>query len=116
MRQDGNQFAKRWEDDWNSHDLNRILSHYRDDVVFRSQKAIPLVGVGEINGKEALKKYWSAALQKQPELKFAVQDVYEGHNMLVISYVNHRGILAAETLYFDDEGLVYQAAACHLHS
>ncbi len=57
--------------------------------------------------------YWSAALKRQPDLQFRVQDVFEGHKMLVISYLNHRGVLAAETLYFDEAGLVYQAAACH---
>lgn len=33
--------------------------------------------------------------------------------MLVITYTNHRAVLAAETLYFDDDGMVYKAAACH---
>jgi ketosteroid isomerase-like protein len=109
----GRAFAERWEQDWNSHDLSRIMSHYRDDIVFRSKKAIPLVGNGEIHGKHALREYWAAALQRQPELKFRVQDVFEGHEMLVISYLNHLSILATETLYFDDEGLVFRAAACH---
>lgn len=110
---DGATFAAIWERDWNSHDLDRIISHYRDDIVFRSKKAIPLVGQGEIYGKQALKEYWAAALERQPELRFRVQDVFEGHGMLVISYLNQRAILAAETLYFDDEGRVFRAAACH---
>ena len=106
-------FALSWERGWNSHDLGAIMSHYRDDIVFRSKKAISLVGSGEIRGKQALRKYWSAALDRQPDLKFTVQDVFEGHEMIVISYLNHRGVLASETLYFDEDGLVYQAAACH---
>ncbi len=106
-------FADAWEKGWNSHDLDVIMSHYRDDVVFRSQKAVPLVGRGEIVGKAALRAYWAAALERQPNLKFSVQEVFVGHQMLVISYLNHRGVLAAETLYFDDDNLVYQAAACH---
>lgn len=116
MSHNGKSYAKQWEDDWNSHDLNKILSHYRDDIVFRSQKAIPVVGNGEIRGKNKLREYWAAALQRQPDLKFSVQDVFEGHEMLVISYLNHRNILATETLYFDDSGLVFQAAACHRYS
>jgi hypothetical protein len=110
---DGRAFAEAWQQAWNSHDIDRIICHYRDDIVFRSRKAIPLVGQGEIFGKEALKVYWSAALKRQPDLQFRVQDVFEGHKMIVISYLNHRGVLAAETLYFDEAGLVYQAAACH---
>lgn len=110
---DGIAFAEMWEQGWNSHELDRIMRHYRDDIVFRSKKAIPIVGRGEIVGKSALRAYWAAALERQPDLHFSIQDVFEGHKMLVISYTNHRGVLATETLYFDDEGFVFQAAACH---
>ena len=57
--------------------------------------------------------YWQAALDKQPDLHFTVRDVFAGHEMMVITYENHRGVLAAETLYFGADGLVTQAAACH---
>jgi len=30
----------------------------------------------------------------------------------MILYRNHRGVLATETLYFDADGRVFQAAAC----
>ncbi|MFM8802009.1 MAG: hypothetical protein ACKOEE_15870 [Tagaea sp.] len=40
-------------------------------------------------------------------------DIAVGYRMLVITYLNHRGMLAAETLYFDTDGMVYMAAACH---
>lgn len=110
---DADAFAQDWQEAWNSHDLDRILCHYRDDIIFRSQKALALVGTGEMVGKPALRAYWSRALATQPDLRFTVQQVFAGHMMLVISYENHRGVLAAEVLYFDDQGLVYQAAACH---
>lgn len=110
---DTKSFVKEWEDGWNSHDLNRIMSHYRDDIVFRSQKAIALTGSGQIVGAKALKAYWSIALERQQNLHFTVQDVFEGHEMLVIQYRNHQKVLACETLYFDSEGRIFQAAACH---
>jgi ketosteroid isomerase-like protein len=110
---DAKAFARSWENGWNSHDLATIMAHYREDIVFRSKKAIPLTGNGELRGHVALRAYWAAALERQPDLHFSVQDVFEGHEMLVISYTNHRGVLAAETLYFDAEGQVFQAAACH---
>ena len=106
-------FARDWEDGWNSHDLDVIMSHYRDDIVFCSRKAIPLTGSGEIKGKPALRAYWASALARQQGLHFTVQHIFEGHEMLTITYLNHKGVLAAETLYFDARGLVYQAAACH---
>ena len=106
-------FAIAWEHGWNSHDLDMIMSHYREDIVFRSQKAVALIGQGEVVGKTALRSYWEAALKRQPDLRFRVQDIFVGHHMMVISYLNHRDVLATETLYFDDDGYVFQAAACH---
>lgn len=107
------EFAREWEAAWNAHDLDRIMSHYADDVEFRSRKALSLVGRGEVQGKAALRAYWAAALERQPDLRFHVLEVFEGHDMLVITYRNHRGVLAAETLYFDETGAVFRAAACH---
>lgn len=106
-------FAEAWESGWNAHDLDRILSHYSDDIVFRSQKAERLVGSGVLNGKPALADYWAKALAGQPDLAFSVEDVYAGFEMVVISYRNHRGVLAAETLRFGADGLVVEASACH---
>ena len=107
------EFAADWEAGWNSHDLDRIMAHYSPDIVFRSKKAVALVGSGEVRGHDALRAYWQAALDQQPNLHFTLRDVFAGHEMIVITYENHRGVLAAETLYFGADGLVTQAAACH---
>ena len=109
-------FAKDWEAGWNSHDLDRILAHYAEDVVFRSRKAIPLTGQGTVIGKSELRAYWANALTRQPELSFKVTEVFEGHDTLVITYRNHRGVHAAETLLFNDAGLVTEASASHAGS
>ncbi|MEO9685666.1 MAG: nuclear transport factor 2 family protein [Tateyamaria sp.] len=106
-------FAKAWEAAWNSHDLERILAHYSDDVIFRSHKAVQFVGNGELRGKAALRDYWGRALTAQPHLSFVVIDVLHGHGMLVITYRNHRDVLAAETLRFGTDGLIVEASACH---
>lgn len=110
MIPDYEQFAREWEAAWNSHDLDRILSHYTDDVVFRSRKALIYVGVGETSGKESLRAYWTAALDAQPDLKFEIQHVFGGHKMVVIVFRNHKSQLAAETLQFRDNGLVEWAS------
>ncbi len=106
-------FAEAWEAAWNSHDLDRILAHYAQDVTFRSHKAMRLVGTGELHGKSALRDYWGKALAAQPDLSFVVVDVFHGHGMMVITYRNHRDVLAAETLRFGAGGLVVEASACH---
>ena len=106
-------FAQDWQDGWNSHDLNRILAHYHKDVVFRSLKAQALVGRGELMGRHELRRYWAKALERQPDLKFQVQEVFQGYQMMTLSYRNQNNIFATKTVYFNAEGLVFRAAACH---
>lgn len=110
---DFNAFAEAWEVAWNSHDLDRILAHYSEDVTFRSHNAVRLVGHGELRGKAALRDYWGRALAAQPDLSFVVVDVLHGHGMIVITYRNQRDVLAAETLRFGADGLVVEASVCH---
>ena len=107
------QFAAEWVAAWNSRDLERILAHYAEDVVFRSAKATKIVGTGMVEGKTALSDYWAWALESQPGLKFAIKDVFYGPDMLVIVYTNHKGVRAAETLRFRLDGKVVEASACH---
>jgi len=106
-------FAEEWEAAWNSHAIDRILAHYSEDVIFRSHKAMQLVGQGELRGRDALRGYWSKALDQQPDLSFVVVDVFRGHAMMVITYRNQNNVLAAETLRFGMDGLVVEASACH---
>ena len=113
MRTSARQFAVDWAAGWNSHDLDRILSHYRDDIVFTSRKAEALTGSGHIDGKPALRDYWAKALAAQPDLAFELVDVFDGADTMVITYRNHKGVLAAETLHFDSAGMVWMASACH---
>jgi hypothetical protein len=106
-------FAVEWEAAWNSHSLDRILAHCAPEVVFRSQKAMRLVGAGELRGRDALRDYWGRALKAQPNLSFVVVDVMHGYGMMVITYRNQNDVLAAETLRFGADGLVVEASACH---
>jgi len=110
---DATAFADRWAEGWNSQDLDRIMAHYADDIVFRSRKAVALTGAGEIRGKPALRAYWAAALSRQPDLHFTVDRVFAGHDMLTIAYTNHRDVPSAETLWFGADDLIVRAGACH---
>ncbi len=106
-------FAEAWREAWNSHDLDRILAHYAQDIVFRSRRAEALTGHGTLDGRLALRAYWQEALRRQPALHFEIRAVYAGHETLVIAYFTHSGVEAAETLRFGADGLVVEASACH---
>ncbi|HEX7664773.1 MAG TPA: nuclear transport factor 2 family protein [Polyangiaceae bacterium] len=66
-------WGRRWVDAWNSHDLEAVLAHYVDDCTFVSPKAAAIAGSGVIRGKDALRAYWTKALEKFPGLKFSLK-------------------------------------------
>jgi NAD(P)H-dependent FMN reductase/ketosteroid isomerase-like protein len=97
------EFAAEWERNWNAHDLDALLAHFAEDVVFTSPVAAQLLpdGDGVIRGREALRSYWSYALGLLPDLHFTVENVYSGLDAIAITYRNHAGNRVCELLRFD---------------
>ena len=100
-------FVDGWLRAWNAHDLDGVLSHFADDVVFSSPVARRLIeGTdGVVRGKAALRAYWAEGLRRIPDLHFELVDVYTGVDTIVVNYRNQRGGAVAEVLRFRD-GLV----------
>jgi len=102
-------FAAEWCAAWNAHDLDRVLAHFHDDVIFTSPIAaslLPETG-GVLRGKAALRSYWEEGLRRIPDLYFTVEAVFGGVDTLVIQYRNQKGVNVSEVLVFD-AGLVRQ--------
>jgi len=110
-----NRFAEEWIESWNSHDLDRILSHYADDFEMSSPVIAQLMHEpsGTLRGKDAVRAYWTKALAQRPDLHFELANVFAGANSVTISYRGHRG-LSAEVFWFNPELKVYRASAHYL--
>lgn len=108
------QFAEEWVAAWNAHDLERVLAHYDEQIIFSSPLIAVVAGVpeGKVIGKAPLRAYWSKALSMLPGLRFELIDVLVGANSLTIYYRGHRG-LVAETFRFNSTQLVAEATACY---
>jgi hypothetical protein len=107
------EFARNWIDDWNSHDLERILSHYSEQFEMSSPKIIQIAGEpsGTLKGKNAVGKYWAKALELIPDLRFELVNVLIGVNSLALTYKGARGRLASEVFHFDSDRKVSRAYA-----
>ena len=107
-------FTEQWISAWNSHDLDKILSHYTDDIVMESPlalKRLPETG-WVVKGKQALRAYWKMGLELIPDLFFEVYEVFTGVNGITIYYLNHAtGKKTAEVLFLNDEAKAYKAFA-----
>ncbi len=106
-------FAEDWIAAWNARDLRRVLSHYADDVHFRSPTAQNLVRNGVVEGKAALEHYWARALALIEHLHFELLGVFTGYDSLTIFYRNHTGNEAAETFLFNAKGKVAYSVATY---
>src|SRR5215472_15993388 len=100
------EFALEWIDAWNAHDLDRILSHYKDDFEMTSPLIVErkLSPNGRLKGKEAIRSYWGKGLATTPNLKFDLLNVMVGVNSLAILYRNvNAKRTVIERLEFDDQ-------------
>jgi hypothetical protein len=102
---DPQEFARAWAQAWNDHDVEAVLRHFHDDVVFSSPVAVRVLpdSGGVVRGKTALREYWTTALRSLPGLHFEVVGVYGGQSTLVVNYRNERGGLVNEVLTFDGD-------------
>lgn len=105
-------FAADWVAAWNSHDLDRILSHYVDDFEMSSPYIAQIAGEpsGTLQGKAAVGAYWKLALARMPELRFELVTTLIGAHSLTLYYRGARG-MAAEVFFFAADGRVQRAAA-----
>ena len=107
------EFAADWVEAWNSHDLNRVLSHYEEDVVLTSPRIKLILGNddGTIRGKAALRDYMGMALKKIPDLRFTLDRVFSGVNTVVLEFHTTDGRHGAEFMEFGPNGLVSRVSA-----
>jgi len=108
-------FAADWIDAWNTHDLDRILSHYTDDFEMSSPVIIKVAGEpsGTLQGKAAVGSYWAKALQLIPDLHFELITTLLGVDSITLYYQGARG-LSAEVFHFNQDGKVTRAYAHYL--
>jgi len=102
------QFAQDWIDAWNSHDLERILTHYDDEVLLTSPVARKLLnGDGTVQGKAALREYFLRGVQAFPQLRFDLIDALWGTETIVVYYLNNvRGNKTAEVMLMNPAGKI----------
>lgn len=105
-------FAAEWVVAWNSHDLDKVLSHYADDFEMTSPYIVQIAGEpsGTLKGKKAVGDYWAKALALMPSLHFELITTLVGAESITLYYRGARG-MAAEVFFFNPSHLVVKAYA-----
>jgi hypothetical protein len=101
--EDARAFANAWVEAWNAHDLEWILGHFSEQVIFTSPVAVQVVADsgGVIRGKRELREYWREGLRLIPDLHFEITGIYVGVETVVINYRNQSGGFVNEVLVFE---------------
>lgn len=110
---DAHEFAKEWIEAWNSHDLDRILTHYSDDVEITTPMIKMALGndSGSLKGKEAVGIYWRQALIKLPDLHFELLDVATSVDSIALYYKSVMNKNTIEVMFFNQDGKVNKIIA-----
>ena len=108
---DAGAFSRAWLADWNSHDLDAIVAHYAEDVVFRSPKVARYTGgvTDVLTGKDALRAYFAAGLAFRTELHFSRALPCWDKSGVALIYAGEDGSTAVETMTLDADGRVAEA-------
>lgn len=101
-------FAQGWVNAWNTGDMEAIMSHYAEDIMFSS----PLIlktqanNKGTLHGKLVLRQYFENALTQNPDLHFDLQHMMVGIKSINLIYTRKQTMLASEVMILNDSGLV----------
>lgn len=108
-------FAREWVKGWNDHDLEAILAHYDDAIIFHSPRIRAVTGKDTdiVSGKEELRAYWGKALTMLRDLFFETDQVLVGSDSLTILYTNERSQYVAETFTFNAAGKVIRSVSAY---
>lgn len=110
-------FAREWIEAWNSHDLERIFSHYTEDFTMSSPLIVERMNEpsGTLKGKEKIRPYWAKGLAQIADLHFELESVLVGINSITILYKNQKNQQVAEVLTFNEKGEAISGNAHYLN-
>ena len=115
-RIDAKVFADRWISDWNRKDVEAVLTHFSEVVVFTSPRAKSIVGSSTVEGKSILREYWTKAIDRIQTIHFTLDYVISDGDRMGIVYIaeiDGRRMRCVEFMVFGDDGLVRQGEAMH---
>ena len=109
MKVDARKLCAEIAEAWNSHDLDRILSHYSEDFVLVSPLVRVKMGIanGTINGRDNVRIWWRAGLDTVPDLQMELIDVHEGvDSFLFVQRMSFMKTASISHFWLNEEGLI----------
>ena len=115
-RIDARAFADCWISEWNRKDVEAMLDHFSENVIFTSPRAKGIVGSSSAKGKSSLREYWTKAIDRIQAIHFTLDYVISQGDRMSIVYIaeiDGRRMRCVEFMVFGDDGLVREGEAMH---
>ena len=95
-----------WINAWNKRDIEKIMSHYVDDIEFFSPTVIQRWNIpeGRIVGKEKLRQHFLKGFEVAPHLHFEFVSVLVEDSSITITYKRETGELVSDYIVLDKTG------------
>jgi ketosteroid isomerase-like protein len=102
--EDAEAHAQSWISAWNAHDLNNILLHYSQDVVFEAETVKRRWNKPTLHGIEELRKHFALGLELAPGMTFHLEQVFLAPSGYAILYRRENGNRVIDCVKVDDSG------------
>ncbi len=109
------ELAEEWIAAWNAHDLDAIMSLYSPAVVFQTPTIIDSLGIpdGRVEGLDRLREHFARGLERLPDLRFELEEVYTGVHAVAMTYRWHDGTPVCELHEYDAEERIERVQALY---
>ncbi|CAB9520695.1 expressed unknown protein [Seminavis robusta] len=102
--------AKEWIAAWNRREtMDSFLDSRLDDNVELISPFVPkLTGQQSLQGRDSLKQYFVAVLEKYPKLHFELQDVLTGKDSVALYYRSVNNAKECVVMFVNEQGQIYK--------
>ena len=105
-----------WIDAWNARDLDRIMAHYADSVVFEANTVVRRWDRpdGRLHGIGELREHFRRGLELAPAIRFELEEVFSAPSGYAALYRRDNGNRVLDVVELNDEGKAQQVKAYYL--
>jgi ketosteroid isomerase-like protein len=105
-----------WIAAWNARDLDRIMGHYADSVVFEANTVVRRWDRpdGRLRGIGELREHFRRGLELAPAIHFELEEVFLAPSGYAALYRRDNGNRVLDVVELNDEGKAEQVKAYYL--
>lgn len=77
--------VERFNEAFNKHDLDAIMTHVTTDCIFENTRPAP--DGSRVEGQEAVRKAWEELFARSPQAHFATEEIFSAGDRCVVRWV-----------------------------